>query len=81
MGRVRPAEREILVSHPEIYPGVPVVGRPGVRLPYVTCFGLRYQIWEDKTVVTVMPGVRWKTPNADLAGLLKSNLEKTQALL
>jgi hypothetical protein len=81
MGRVKAAEREILVSHPEIYPEAPVVGRPGVRLPYVTCFGLHYQILEDKTVVTLMPGVRWKTPNTELVGLLKSNLEKTQALL
>jgi hypothetical protein len=81
MGRVKPAGREILVSHPEIYAGVPVVGRPGVRLPYVSCFGLHYQIWDDETVVTMMPGLGWKTPNAELIGLLKSNLKKTQALL
>jgi hypothetical protein len=34
---------------------------------------------KEETVITMMPGVGW-TPNAKLAGLLKSNLEKTQAL-
>jgi hypothetical protein len=81
MGRMKPAPREILVSHPEIYPEVPVVGRPGVRLPYVTCFGLHYQIWENKTVITMMPGATWKTPNEALITQLAANLAKVCVLL
>jgi hypothetical protein len=81
MGRMKPAQREILVSHPEIFPEVPVVGRPGIRLPYVTCFGLHYQIWEDATVITMMPGATWQTPNDELIARLTSNFRAVQQLL
>ena len=62
--------RDVLVSHPEIYPGVPIVGRPGIRLPYVNCFGLHYQMMADKTVITMMPGTRWSIPNEELIEVL-----------
>ena len=81
MGRIKPAGREILVSHPEIYPEVPVVGRPGVRIPYVTCFGLHYQLWNDKAVVTMMPGSTWQTPNAEVIATLEANLLRITELL
>ncbi len=80
-GRLRPPEREILVSHPEIYPEVPIVGRPGVRLPYVKYFGLHYQIWDDKIVITMMPSVSWQTPNAEFIKQLTRNLERICGLL
>jgi hypothetical protein len=74
-------QREVLVSHPEIYPEISIVGRPGVRLPYVSYFGLHYQIWDEKTVITMMPAVRWPIPNVELIAELKHNLEKIAALV
>lgn len=63
--------REIIVSHPEIYPEVPIVGRPGIRLPYVKYYGLHYQIFEDHIIVTMMPGVNWRIPNAEFLAELQ----------
>jgi hypothetical protein len=74
----------IIVSHPEIFGELQLVGRPGVRLPYVSHFGLHYQMFADKTVVTFMPGSRWKTPSSTLAReierALKDILEIARAL-
>jgi len=81
LGLHRRQPREILVSHPEIYPEVTIVGRPGVRLPYVNCFGLHYQIMEDRTVVTFMPGVRWTASNADVAAEIEESLRQIQSRL
>lgn len=74
-------EREVLVSHPEIYPEVPIVGRPGVRLPYVKYFGLHYQIMADKIVITMMPGQRWQVPNAQLIADLTDSLDRIRRAL
>ncbi len=76
LGLWRPKRREILISHPGIYPEVPVVGRPGVRLPYCKYFGLHYQIWPDRTVITWMPSDAWKIPNAELTAELQDALER-----
>jgi len=73
--------REVLVSHPTIYPEIPVIGRPGVRLPYVKYFGLHYQIFEEKIVVTLMPSVSWTVPNAEVIAVLQESLEQIQALI
>ena len=67
--------RDIALSHPAIVPEVPLVGRPGVRLPYVRYFGLHYQIFDDRTRITVMPGLNWKTTNADLVAALGSAID------
>lgn len=77
----QPVGREIIVSHPEIYPQVPVVGRPGARLPYVRDFGLHYQIMEDRLVLTWMPGVNWTVSNAELVKILVESLEWLRARL
>ncbi len=66
LGQINRKDVEIVLSHPEIFPEVPVVGRPGIRLPYVRYFGLHYQIMDDRTVVTYMPSVGWKVPNREL---------------
>lgn len=80
--RVAPLqEREVLVSHPEIYPEVPIVGRPGVRLPYVKYFGLHYQIMADRIVITMMPGVRWQVPNTQLIQELTASLHRIREVL
>jgi hypothetical protein len=68
------AMRDVIVFHPEIHPEVLLVGRPGARLPYVKCFGLHYQIWPEKTVLTFMPGRRWKIPNAEVVRQIEQNL-------
>lgn len=81
LGRVKLAPREILVSHPEIYPEVTVVGRPGIRLPYVKDFGLHYQILRDRIVVTMMPGVRWTTPNEQVIRELTASLERLRQVV
>lgn len=73
--------REIIVSHPEIYPEVPLVGRPGIRLPYVKYFGLHYQIFEEKIIITMMPGIKWKVSNAELIKSLQKNLERIKFAL
>ncbi|MFN2169493.1 MAG: choline/carnitine O-acyltransferase, partial [Anaerolineae bacterium] len=75
-GTVREIRREVLVSHPEIYPEIPVVGRPGVRLPYVKYYGLHYQMFPDHTVITMMPGMAWEVPNAGFVEELLSSLEE-----
>lgn len=62
----RGGRRDIVISHPAIYPEVPLVGRPGVRLPYVTYFALHYQIMETKIIITMMPGLQWSIPNEEL---------------
>ncbi len=71
--------REALISHPEIYPQVPVIGRPGVRLPYLKAFGLHYQIWPERSVLTFMPGLRWPQSNQAVVAALKQALDKLPA--
>lgn len=73
--------REVLISHPAIYANVPLVGRPGVRLPYVAYFGLHYQIWPEKIVLTYMPGLNWQIPNEKITQFLKANLIKIKKLI
>lgn len=68
--------RDIIVSHPEIHTEVPLVGRPGIRLPYAGAFGLHYQIWPHKTVLTYMPGIRWKISNADVSAAIQKSLAR-----
>jgi len=80
LGQIDRKDVEIVLSHPEIFPEVPVVGRPGIRLPYVRYFGLHYQILDDKTVVTYMPSVGWKVPNKELHEKLSRAFEEIAAL-
>lgn len=80
-GQVKLEQREVVVSHPEIYPEIPVVGRPGVRIPYARYFGLHYQILDDQIVITMMPGVTWKVPNAELIAELERSLKQLQSII
>ncbi|MBV8531329.1 MAG: choline/carnitine O-acyltransferase, partial [Candidatus Eremiobacteraeota bacterium] len=57
---------DILISHPQVYDEVHVVGRPGVRVPYLKCFGLHYQIRERSIVLTWMPAMDWQISNAEM---------------
>ena len=76
-----PSPREILVSHPEIYPEIPMVGRPGVRLPYVKYFGLHYQIHDDKITITMMPGSRWHIPNDEFMAVIEQSLAEIRSVI
>ena len=67
VGLHRPVERQVLISHPSIWPEVALLGRSGVRLPYIKHFGLHYQVHADRSVMTFMPGVDWKIPNEVVA--------------
>lgn len=69
---------DMLVSHPEIYAEVPVVGRPGIRLPYVKYLGLHYQIFDEKILITLMPGLSWHIPNTEFIYTLRECLECVQ---
>lgn len=67
---------DVVLSHPTIAPAAPMVGRPGVRLPYLRCFGLHYQVHDDRTVFTIMPGRSWQVPNAELADAIDTSLDE-----
>ena len=71
---MRGIRRDIVISHPAIYPEISMVGRPGIRLPYVTYFALHYQIFQDRTIITMMPGLRWAVKNEKLVGELRDNI-------
>ena len=73
--------RQVLISHPAIYSEVPLVGRPGVRLPYVSYLGLHYQIWPEKIVITYMPGLGLKISNQTITRHLEANLLKLKQLI
>jgi hypothetical protein len=75
-----PQQREALISFPEIFPEVPILGRPGVRLPYVKYFGLHYQIFADRIGITYMPGLEWKTDNATLTREIEEALQRISDL-
>jgi hypothetical protein len=81
LGLFKPIPREVLVSHPELYPNIPVIGRPGIRLPYLKHFGLHYQIWEDRIVVTLMPSVSWAIPNTKLIDELHESLTRLRSII
>ena len=75
-GKYEQKDVDIIASHPAIYPEVPVVGRPGIRLPYTREFGLHYQIWDDHTTIVLMPSLKWSLPNAEIIEALRSSLEQ-----
>ncbi|WP_456442489.1 choline/carnitine O-acyltransferase [Caldithrix abyssi] len=80
-GKYQPQSMDIPVSHPDIFEEIPVVGRPGIRLPYARYFGLHYQIWDDKIVLTYMPGVTLKYSNEELTKALENNLTIVKQIL
>jgi hypothetical protein len=81
MGASKRLGREILVSHPEIYQEVPVVGRPGIRLPYVKFMGLHYQIMDEKIVITYMPALKCTISNQEFTKALEQGLKKIIAII
>jgi hypothetical protein len=72
---------ERYISHPRVYPDVSIVGRPGVRVPYVMDFALHYQIHDQKIVMTIMPSLNWAIPNVDLVASLQKSFEEIQTVI
>lgn len=81
VGTFKDMGRDVLVSHPEIYPEVFLAGRPGIRIPYVKNFGLHYQIFPNKTVITLMPGLNWAVPNEKLIAELSHDLARIREIV
>lgn len=75
-GLLRSTEPDIILSHPDIHPGVSVVGRPGTRITQARCFGLHYQLMEERTVLTLMPAALWPVPNVELVEELRGCLAR-----
>jgi hypothetical protein len=75
----RPARTEIMISHPAAYPEIPIVGRPGVRIPHVRDLTLHFQLLPDRTAVTLAPSPEWPTANAELMADLRASLELVAA--
>ena len=73
-GFFRPTET-IIASHPRIFPEVLLLGRPGIRVPYLSTFALHYQIFEDHLTLTIMPGADWKVPNPEIVAELRTTLD------
>lgn len=66
LGLAESGRIDIIISHPRIFDEVRVIGRPGTRLPDVSCFALHYQVLETSIVLTWIPGMDWKTPNREM---------------
>lgn len=81
LGLYKPLPRQILISNPGVYPEVPIMGRPGARIPYVEHFGLHYQIMPDHIAVTMMPGPKWEVPNAEVVSQIQQGLERLEEVL
>jgi len=69
---------DIIVSHPSIFPEASMLGRPGVRLPYLNFFGLHYRMMDDSITVTMMPSVDWDIPNSHFVRVLEERLRRLQ---
>lgn len=80
LGLAHFGREDILISHPAIYSEVPVIGRPGIRLPYLRFFGLHYQIRDTDIVLTWMPSTRWTIPTTELTQALTESLRDIAAL-
>jgi hypothetical protein len=71
---------EVIVSHPEIYEQVPIVGRPGVKFPGANHFALHYQIWDERIVLTFMQAVGAEISNAKINSEINNCLQKIFSL-
>jgi hypothetical protein len=79
LGLVEEGQCDILISHPRIESEVPLVGRPGIRVD-LPCFGLHYQMFSDRTALTIMPGKTWQIANCRVAAELRTSLKAIQYL-
>jgi hypothetical protein len=71
---------EVVLSHPAIFPEVPLIGRPGIRLPYVKYFGMHYQIHADRVALTLMPAPDLPVTNAELAAAIEQSLREIKGV-
>ena len=75
LGLYKSEEMQAVASHPDIKSEIKVVGRPGIRLPYIKYFGFHYQIMDDKTVITFMPSTKWQISNQKLLETIREKLK------
>ncbi|HKX29250.1 MAG TPA: choline/carnitine O-acyltransferase, partial [Blastocatellia bacterium] len=73
--------RHVLASHPRTYSNLSILGRPGIRLPYIADFGIHYQLHDDKIITTIMPSLTWSFPNTALIAALEESLAQIQTLI
>lgn len=71
---------EVVLSQPSIFPEIPVVGRPGIRLPYLKYFGLHYQIHPNHIVISVMPAVDFHVDNVELVAEIERSLNEIKRM-
>jgi len=64
-------------SHAE----APMLGRPGVRLPYLKYFGLHYRIDDEDITITMMPSIDWSIPNAEFISILEKELNRLKEII
>ena len=74
-------DREVLISHPAVDPDVALIGRPGVRYPFIKDLTLHYQIHPDRITVTVAPSATWNISSDALAAALTGSLERIRAVV
>ena len=75
LGLYKSEEMQAVASHPDIKSEIKVVGRPGIRLPYIKYLGFHYQIMDDKTVITFMPSTKWQISNQKLLETIQEKLK------
>lgn len=68
-------QMEVIVSHINIYPGVRLIGRPGIRLPRGP-LALHYQLFPNVAVLTVMPNADGKLTSAAFISALRQAVEE-----
>ncbi|MBV9763175.1 MAG: choline/carnitine O-acyltransferase [Acidobacteriaceae bacterium] len=74
LGLAHFGREDILISHPAIYKEVPIIGRPGICLPYLRYFGVHYQILDSSITLTWMPSTHWNIPTTALTQALADSL-------
>jgi len=72
---------DVIVSHPAIIPGATMLGRPGVRLPYLKYFGLHYRMLEARIIISMMPSLDWDIPNVEFVTVLEGKLRRLQEVI
>ena len=46
---------DCFASSLRLLPGISMIGRPGIRLPYLGYYGLHYLIEEERIMIVLMP--------------------------
>lgn len=77
---VSPRPFDVIVSRPAEHPEVASFGRAGALLPYLSAFGLHYQIHEDAIALVYMPARGWPPRLAEITSELGAALRSLTSL-